>query len=74
MKRYFIVFYRAYAGGKMIGEGYTDIVKDDGSYVREKMASLLAVQQVRKVKEEVTSVYINNIIELSEPDYNDWVR
>ena len=68
-KRYFIVAYN-HANGKIHGSGQTNFVTD-GHYLNR----LETTEQIKStLKGDDLVVAIQNIIELSEEDYKDWIN
>lgn len=68
-KRYFIVAYN-HGNGRVHGSGGISFVTD-GCYLNRSKTIELIKSTLRHVDEEVV---IQNIIELSESDYNDWIN
>ena len=68
-KRYFIVAYN-HGNGKVRGSGQVNVITD-GHYLNR----LETIEQIKStLKYENSVVVIQNIIELSEQDYKDWIN
>lgn len=73
-KRYFIVFYKIFSDMEVMND--CDVVTD-GEYVNKKeIATKVLAEWNKKYNGTVIfrSVFINDIIELNESDYKDWVK
>lgn len=67
-KRHFIVSYN-HGNGSVYGSGQTNFTTD-GCYLNQKKT----IEQIKStLRYEDAVVAIQNIIELSESDYNDWI-
>ncbi|MCD7923675.1 MAG: hypothetical protein LUI85_02835 [Bacteroides sp.] len=67
-KRYFIVSYN-HGNGSVHGSGQTSFTTD-GCYLNQQKTIELIKPTIRY---EDAVIAIQNIIELSESDYNDWI-
>jgi len=75
MPRFFLVMYSAidYNGGEI--KGVWTIEKEDGEYLNMKTTMKTITEGIEgRGRSGIKHFLISNIIELSEKDYNTWVK